>query len=59
MNDNELINYIKERNYHITTSEYAYVCSQCTSIDHIKYLYDDKFEMWTTLGNEIIFYVIP
>ena len=59
MNNNELINYIKNKNYHITTSEYSYICSNCTSIDHIKYLYEDKFVLWTTLGSEIIFYVRP
>ena len=58
MSDKELVNYIKERNYHITTSEYAYICSQYTSIDHVKYLQNNQFILWTTLGNEIIFYVV-
>ena len=59
MSDKELVNYIKERNYHITTSEYAYICSQHTSIDHVKYLQNNQFILWTTFGNEIIFYVVP
>lgn len=59
MNNQQLLTYIKERNYNINTSEYAYVCSNCSAIDHIKYLYDNKFVLWTFSGNEIIFCVKP
>ena len=36
MYDWEVINYLKDKNYKLTSDEYIYLCSTCPQITHIK-----------------------
>lgn len=48
MYDWEVINYLKDKNYKLTSDEYIYLCSTCPQITHIKYnSFEDNFEIKT------------
>jgi hypothetical protein len=59
MYDWEIQNYIKERNYVLSSEEYIYICNNSPQLNQIKYnAFEDCFEAWSDC-NYFKFQVYP
>ena len=58
MYDFELLKYLNERNYEVSTDEYLYICKTCPQIINVKYnAFSDEFEASTEDRNYFRFKV--